>query len=101
MKRILLCCTAGMSTSMVVNKMRQAAEQQHIHVEIAATGIEAFTEQFSHYDCCLSGPQSKYRLEDFSAQAAEQAIPVMVINSMDYGMMRGGKILADALKLIA
>ncbi|MDA4778150.1 PTS sugar transporter subunit IIB, partial [Enterobacter hormaechei] len=51
--------------------------------------------------CCLLGPQIKYRLEDFKAQAAPKRIPVTVINSMDYGMMRGDRILADALALIA
>ncbi len=101
MKRILLCCAAGMSTSMVVNRMKQAALVQQIDVEIKAVGLEEFTDEMPGYDCCLLGPQIKYRLEDFRAQAAPKQIPVTVINSMDYGMMRGDKILADALALIA
>lgn len=101
MKRILLCCVAGQSTGMVVNRMKQAALVQQIDVEIKAVGIEAFTDVMPGYDCCLLGPQIKYRLEDFKAQAAPKQIPVTVINSMDYGMMRGDKILADALALIA
>ncbi|RKQ40017.1 PTS sugar transporter subunit IIB [Enterobacter sp. R1(2018)] len=101
MKRILLCCAAGMSTSMVVNRMKQAALVQQIDVEIKAVGLEEFTDEMPGYDCCLLGPQIKYRLEDFRAQAAPKQIPVTVINSMDYGMMRGDKILAEALALIA
>ncbi|HEY1843329.1 MAG TPA: PTS sugar transporter subunit IIB [Buttiauxella sp.] len=101
MKRILLCCAAGMSTSMVVNRMKQAALVQQIDVEIKAVGLEEFTDEMPGYDCCLLGPQIKYRLEDFKAQAAPKQIPVTVINPMDYGMMRGDKILADALALIA
>lgn len=101
MKRILLCCAAGQSTSMVVNRMRQAALIQQIDVEIKAVGLEEFTDVMSGYDCCLSGTQIKYRLEDFKAQAAPAQIPVTVINSMDYAMMRGDKILADAHALIA
>ncbi|MBU4681997.1 PTS sugar transporter subunit IIB [Cedecea davisae] len=101
MKRILLCCAAGMSTSMVVNRMKQAAAEQRIDVEIKAVGIEEFTDIMPEFDCCLLGPQIKYRLEDFKAQAAPKRIPVTVINSMDYGMMRGDRILADALALIA
>jgi PTS system cellobiose-specific IIB component len=49
----------------------------------------------------LPGPQINSRLEDFKAQAAPKQIPVTVINPMDYGMMRGDKILADALALTA
>lgn len=30
MKKILLCCSAGMSTSMLVKKMHQAAESKGI-----------------------------------------------------------------------
>lgn len=101
MKRILLCCAAGQSTSMVVNRMKQAALAQRIDVEIKAVGIEAFTDVMSGYDCCLPCPQINSRLEDFKAQAAPKQIPVTVINPMDYGMMRGDKILADALALIA
>lgn len=101
MKRILLCCAAGQSTSMVVNRMEQAALVQRIDVEIKAVGIEEFTDAMPGYDCCLLGPQIKYHLEGFNAQAAPKQIPVTVINSMDYGMMRGDKILADALALIA
>lgn len=101
MKRILLCCAAGMSTSMVVNRMKQAAQDQHIEVEIKAVGIEAFTDLMPECNCCLLGPQIKYRLDAIKAQAASKRIPVTVINSMDYGMMRGDRILADALALIA
>lgn len=36
MKKIFLCCAAGMSTSMVMNKMKQAAAAQGIAVDIIA-----------------------------------------------------------------
>lgn len=101
MKRILLCCVAGQSTSMVMNRMMQAALTQRIDVEIKAVGLREFTDAMPGYDCCLLGPQIQYRLDDFKAQAAPKQIPVTVINSMDYGMMRGEKILAEALALIA
>ncbi|TOG57475.1 PTS sugar transporter subunit IIB, partial [Vibrio parahaemolyticus] len=34
MKKILLCCSAGMSTSMLVKKMEQAAEIKGIECKI-------------------------------------------------------------------
>lgn len=40
MKKIFLCCAAGMSTSMVVNKMKQAAMQKGIAAEIIAVAME-------------------------------------------------------------
>lgn len=36
MKKIMLCCAAGMSTSMLVQKMRAEAEKRALAVEINA-----------------------------------------------------------------
>ena len=37
MKKILLVCSAGMSTSLLVSKMKASAENQKIECEINAT----------------------------------------------------------------
>ncbi len=100
MKKIFLCCAAGMSTSMVVNKMKQAAAQKGIEADIIAVAMEEFDNTLSKYDCCLLGPQIKYKLEEFKKKAEAAGKPIAVINSMDYGMMRGDKILADALAMM-
>lgn len=98
MTKILLCCSAGMSTSMVVKKMRAAADSKNIDVEINAVGSEEFDANVAEYDCFLLGPQIKYKLEDFKARVDGK--PIAVINQMDYGMMKGEKILTDALAMI-
>ena len=101
MIRILLCCSAGMSTSMVVQLMEKAALKQGVEAKIQAVGMEEFSEKISDYDCCLLGPQIKYKLNDFQKCAEEYHKPVAVINTMDYGMLNGEKILQSALSLIA
>ena len=50
MKKIFLCCAAGMSTSMVVNKMKQAAAQKGLETEIIAVAMEEF-DVTVHRDC--------------------------------------------------
>lgn len=100
MMKILLCCSAGMSTSMVVQKMQKAASQRGLAAEIEAVGMEEFTRKIADYDCCLLGPQIKYKLAEFERNAQEYKKPVAVINTMDYGMLNGEKILASALALI-
>ena len=100
MKKIFLCCAAGMSTCMVVNKMKQAAAQKGIEAEIIAVAMEEFDNTLPKYDCCLLGPQIKYKFEEFKKKAEAAGKPIAVINSMDYGMMRGDKILADALSMM-
>ncbi len=55
MKKIFLCCAAGMSTSMVMNKMKQAAAAQGIAVDIIAVSMDDFDRTLPNYDCCLLG----------------------------------------------
>ena len=72
MIKIFLCCAAGMSTSMVVNKMKQAASQKGLDVDITAVAMEEFDANLPKYDCCLLGPQIKYKLAEFKAKADAQ-----------------------------
>lgn len=39
MKKILLVCSAGMSTSLLVNKMKSAAQDMNVEVEIEALPV--------------------------------------------------------------
>ena len=50
MKKILLCCSAGMSTSLLVTKMKKVAEEKGIDVEINAIALELFEENLPNYD---------------------------------------------------
>ena len=86
---------------MVVSKMKQAAAAKNLSVEIEAVGLDEFEANLSEYDCFLLGPQIKYKLNDFKAKGDAVGKPVGVINAMDYGMMKGEKILNDALALLA
>ena len=100
MKKILLCCSAGMSTSLLVTKMKKAAEEKGIDVEINAVALELFDENLLKYDVFLLGPQVKKKKNDFQKKADEYNKKVEVINMVDYGTMNGAKVLDFALNLI-
>lgn len=100
MVRIMLCCSAGMSTSMLVRKMVEEANQRGLDVDIEAYGVAEFDNQFPNYQVVLLGPQVKYMLKTLSEKAATHGIPVQPIDPMDYGMQRGDKVLDYALALI-
>ena len=95
MKKILLLCSAGMSTSMVVKKMEVAAAAENIEVEIAAVGLEQFHELLPSYDIFLLGPQVRFK----KAELAAIGKPLDVIDTMAYGTLNGKKILDFALNL--
>ena len=100
MKKILLCCAAGMSTSLLVNKMKAAAELKGIEAEIWAEPLENVNAEITKADVVLLGPQVKYALEDLKPMCVEKGVPIEVINMVDYGMMNGTKVLEQALTLI-
>ena len=100
MYKIMLCCSAGMSTSLLVRKMVEAAEERKLPVQIDAYGVSEFDIQFPNYQVVLLGPQVKYMLNTLSEKAATQNIPVKAIDMQDYGMQRGDKVLDFALSLI-
>ncbi len=100
MKKILLCCSAGMSTSLLVTKMRKVAEERGIEVEIDAVALELFDENLPKYDIFLLGPQVKFKKTDFQKKADPYNKKVEVINMIDYGTMNGAKVLDFALNLI-
>ncbi len=98
MKTIMLACAAGMSTSLLVTKMQQAAEAQGLEAEIFAVPAMEADSVFEKQtvDVVLLGPQVRFMLPDFEAKLAGTGIPVEVIPMMDYGMMDGEKVLALA-----
>lgn len=100
MKKILLLCSAGMSTSIVVKKMKEAATAKDISAHIEAVGLEEFHTKLSEYDVFLLGPQVRFKRDELNETAKEIGKRVEVINSMDYGLMKGDKILDYALSLI-
>ena len=101
MKRIMLCCSAGMSTSMLVKKMREAAAELGQDVEVDAYGAGQFDEKVQDFDVVLLGPQVKYMLNDLKGRASAYNVPVEAISPLDYGTMNGSKVLQFALSLTA
>lgn len=100
MIKIALFCNAGMSTSMLVSKMRKAAEESGQDIAIDAYPEAQLTKQLDGLDVVLLGPQIKFALGKIKAICEPKGIPVDVINTADYGMMNGKKVLNQALKLI-
>lgn len=100
MIRILLFCSAGMSTSMLVTKMKKAAKAKDINdVEIEALPQAQMLSHADDANVVLLGPQIKFMLPKAKKIFDPKGIPVSVINSMDYGMLNGEKVLESALKM--
>lgn len=100
MKNITLVCAAGMSTSMLMGKMKESAEKQGIDVNVIAMSESSFKSYKGKTDVLLLGPQVSFLLDDMKKEYEPKGIKVTVINMMDYGMMNGENVLRDALALL-
>ena len=87
MKKILLVCAAGMSTSMLVKRMIDHANAISLEVNISALAI------------VLLGPQVRFQKPEIEA-VAQGKMPVAVIEMKDYGTMNGQAVLEFAMKLL-
>ncbi len=94
MQKIMLVCNAGMSTSLLVQKMQNEAKTRGLAVEIEARPMAEAMEALDTADVLLLGPQIGYARSDFE-KATDK--PVDVIAMVDYGRMNAPKILDDAL----
>ncbi|KGB49679.1 PTS cellobiose transporter subunit IIB [Leuconostoc mesenteroides P45] len=101
-KTIMLACSAGMSTSMLVSKMKKIATAEGKDYEIFATSTSDIDNSLStrHPDVLLLGPQVAYLKNEIKAKADAAGIPMDVISMMDYGMMKGDNVLATAEKMM-
>ncbi|GEN87084.1 PTS sugar transporter subunit IIB [Oceanobacillus sojae] len=97
---ILLCCSAGMSTSLLVTKMKKAAEEQGKEATINAVSASEVRNYVGEADVILLGPQIRYMLQDMKKIGEEYNIPVATIDQRDYGMVKGSAVLDHAQKLI-
>ncbi|MGI6109843.1 MAG: PTS sugar transporter subunit IIB [Eubacteriaceae bacterium] len=99
--KILLACCSGMSTSLVVNKMKDADKKNGLDDEIWAVGQGEVDKELPKADVLLIGPQMRMMKKKMEAKGAELGIPVDIIPPVLYGRCDGQGILEMAQKLVA
>ena len=91
MKKIVLLCAAGMSTSLLVTKMQKAALEEGLECDINAYSIAQAKEVGADADIILLGPQVRFNLTKVKEQCPN--CPVEAIDMAAYGMMDGAKVI--------
>lgn len=94
---IMLICSAGMSTSMMVAKMRKVAKPGEV---IEAYPYTALEEHIADFDVVLLGPQIRFRLEETKRICEEYGKKAEVIDMRTYGTMDGASVYTMAEKLM-
>ncbi|KFX05375.1 PTS cellobiose transporter subunit IIB [Pectobacterium betavasculorum] len=104
MKRIVLACSAGMSTSLVVTKMEKEAEARGMTFKIYAIPEQNLRDELQEFGsdiiAVLLGPQVRFKLNENKKLTDSYQIPIAVIDSVAYGTLNGAKVLDQALSLV-
>ncbi|EGO62648.1 PTS sugar transporter subunit IIB [Acetonema longum] len=100
MVRIMLVCSSGMSTSLLVCKMNTVAVKEGIQAKVTAIAEADLKNNMNNMDVLLLGPQVKFLLTKLKDLLEPKGVPVDVIDFSDYGTMNGKNVLEHALRLV-
>ena len=98
MKKIVLLCASGMSTSMLVKKMQEAAKADGYEYSVDAFSASEAATKAADADVVLLGPQIRFQKNKIAAQIPN--VPVDAIDMRMYGRMDAKGALALARKLM-
>ena len=88
--KVLLCCAGGLSSSILMKKMKTWADAHGEDLEIQAMGTGEAVETWQNgYECVLLAPQVSYRLK----------LPIAEVPSLDYAIGNAENVMKLAHKL--
>lgn len=98
MKKVLMVCTMGMSTSMFTAKINKLAKENNIPVEVYARGEGDIEHELETEDISLLlvGPQAAY-IEKKIRERVAGRVPVDMIDSDDFGKQKADRVLKQII----
>lgn len=102
-KVIVIVCTLGMSSSMLISKMQQYIYESNLPVKILAISSEEALKYVSSHqvDLVLLSPQVRFLKNEFVETLTNRPTKVETINMSDYGLLDSRNILKQAFQLLA
>lgn len=99
---MVLVCTIGMSSSMLISKMQQVIYEQDLPVRVTAISTQEAVEYVEQYsiDLIFLSPQVRFMKDKFQSLLKDRHTLVEVIDMSDYGMLNSRNILQHALDLL-
>ena len=78
--------------------MQDAAKKLGVEATINAYPYTKLDELIDGADIVLLGPQVRFKKKTFEEKYADKGIEFMVVDTVDYGMMNGEKVLKTVLE---
>lgn len=100
MINVLISCSGGFSSSLVISKFKEAAKNKGIDVNAWAINSGDFDANIDKADIVLVAPQISFMYESFKEKANKKGIPCFMISQQDYGRCNGENILETVLNIL-
>lgn len=95
--RITLACNLGMSTSLLIEKLKTTATARGIKLDVDAVPFDKVNLIASKTDVLLLGPQIRYLVPKFTEQFGSMIPVIEAMNMQDYALLKSEKILDEAI----
>lgn len=96
MTNVVLVCNAGMSTSLLAARMREAGGGEYT---VNAYSEQEYSKHLDGVDIILVGPQVRYLLGSIKEKTGNK-IPVEGIDPIAYGRMDAAKIIKQVESIL-
>lgn len=100
--RVVLVCTAGITTGLLVKVVEIAAKERGVNLEISSAPsivAEQLIQQ-EKIDVLMIGPQLKYEVKRLEELLNYNGIPHKLISEESYQILDGESILDEIVKLL-
>ncbi len=97
--KILLICSAGVSTNALVMKMQETAKLIGFNAKIWAAPVSQLNDFIKDINIILLSPQIRYLLKDIKKLAQAYNITVDTIHPLHFGKANGEAVIKQILEL--
>lgn len=97
--KVLLVCSAGMSSAIAAKALHDAAAKQGIEMEVNECSTQAFANEIKNgYAIGLVAPQIRHRFDTLKEEAKAAGVPCILIQPQGYTPLGAPKLLAQVKK---
>jgi len=100
MVRVLIVCSWGMSTSLLVDSLQAAAQAAHLEVQVEALSAGEYAAHVDECDVVLIAPQIRHLRKSIEKLAHSLGKPVAMIEPFHYATMNGQAVLEQVMHLV-
>ena len=93
--RIVLCCAGGLSTTMLMNSMKDTVNDADF--DFIAIPIDILQSEADNCDVLVLGPQVAHKLDAVKPIIEPRKIPYVIVDQETYGKMDGATVMKQAL----